>query len=311
MQQTRLLSMACYVGEAQDQKAANLAMVLACLERAAAYRPDFVCFPEIVLHQRMKFPDAIAAAEPVPGPATEAVAALARKINTHMILPLVERRGEDAYNAAVLIGRDGQIVGVYHKFHATAYEMADGIMPGRDVPVWQTDRGRVGVATCFDLKFPEVGLRLSRGRANVTFWPSMFPGGERLRSWAMDYGMFMVKCTGGSGEIVDPAGQRVASEGHPAPLGVSDAVVRITFAEVNTDRKTYHLDYNAEKLPDIMQKYGGGVRIVRTQPEGMFSIASHMTDVSVEDIEREFGLTDLRAYLDEAAEARLAKLRRE
>ena len=308
MRTARILSMACYVGEAPDQKAANLAMVRACLERAAAYAPDFVCFPEIVLQQRMSVPQAIDTAEPVPGPATEAVADAARALRAHVVFPMVERRGNRAYNAAVLLGPDGDVAGVYHKYHATAYEMADGISPGCDVPVWSTDKGRVGAAICFDLKFPEVGLRLSRGRANVTFWPSMFPGGLRLRSWAMDYGMYMVKCTAGSAEVHDPAGERVASDGQPLDLGVSDARLRITFAVVNTDRKSYHLDYNAQKLPGIMGRYGGGVEVVLCRPEGFLTLASRMDDVTVEDIEREFEMEDLRDYLDGAAAVREQKL---
>jgi len=307
MLKTRILSMACSAGEAPDQKAANLNMVLACLDRAAAYRPDFVCFPEIVLHQRLGFPEAIASAEPVPGPAVRAVSEKARRLNSHVIFPMVETRNGVSFNAAVFVGRKGEIAGVYHKFHATAYEMADGIMPGDEVPVWETDRGRVGAAICFDLKFPEVGLRLSRARAKVAFWPSMFPGGERLRAWAMDYGMYMVKCTAGAGAILDPAGQYVASEGQHEKLG-SGATLRITFSEINTDRTTYHIDYNAERLPEIMARYGEGVEVFRMQPEGTFSLASRMEDTSVEDIEREFDLEDLRAYLDRSAEARNRRL---
>jgi predicted amidohydrolase len=286
---SRVLSMACYAAEAQDQKAANLAMVLECLDLAVPYRPDFVCFPEIVLQQRMKFPQAIEAAEPVSGPAAQAVAGRARAMGCHVLLPMVEGSGGEAYNAVVLIGRSGEVVGVYHKFHATDYEMADGIMPGDDVPVWPTDRGRVGVAVCFDLKFPEVGLRLSRGRANVCFWPSMFPGGSRLRAWAMDYGMYMVKCTGGAAEVIDPAGERAAVEGPVFPLRQSGATLRVAW-------------------PEIMARYAGGVEVTRNQPEGTFTLASRMEDRTVEDIEREFDLIDLRAYLDRAADARRARL---
>ena len=142
----------------------------------------------------------------------------------------------------------------------------------------------MGCAICFDLKFPEVGLALSRHKANAVFWPSMFPGGRGLISWAMDYGFYMVKCTSDGGAIVDPSGAMVAAEGPPNPIEDMEAVLRWTFAEVNTDRKSYHLDFNQEKLPGIIKKYGGGVHVCLNRPEGTFCLASNLPERTVEQI---------------------------
>lgn len=312
MRLARLLAACCYVttdlsGAARLER--NRALILECLDRAAAYRPDFVVLPEIAVHFGVApTKEAMPFAETLPGPTFEAVAQKARTLRSHVWLPLFERKDDLMHNSVALIGRDGGLMGVYRKYHATGYEIEDGVHPGSEVPVWATDCGRVGCAVCFDLKFPEVGLALSRGKANIVFWPSMFPGGHRLVAWAMDYGFYIVKCIAGSGAIVDPIGATVATDGPAIPLKHLDAVVRFTFAEVNTDRKAYHLDFNRDKLPAIVEKYGAGVQVAFCLPEGTFTLASFMADRTVEDIEREFALEDLRDYLDRAAAIRSRRL---
>ncbi|MFH0965555.1 MAG: carbon-nitrogen hydrolase family protein [Planctomycetota bacterium] len=312
MRKTRLLAASCYIkGDitGAQRLEANRRMILECLERAKDFRPDFVVFPEIALHAGVgTWKEALRWSEPAPGPSTQIVGQKARELASYVWLPMFERRGDKVHNSVVLLGRKGEVLGAYRKFHATGYEIEDGIQPGEEVPVWETDRGRMGCAVCFDLKFPEVGLRLSRGRAQVVFWPSMFRGGRRLVAWAMDYGFYLVKCLAGEGEIVDPCGNFIARGGTSIKLEDPKACLTWTFAEVNTDRKSYHLDFNQEKLPAILAKYGAGVDILRNEDEGTFSLASNLDGKTVEEIEKEFGLEDLRGYLDRAARIRESRL---
>ena len=305
MKTARILSASCGVHgdkfpDPADRINANRAMILECMERAAAYQPDFVCFPEIALHQGVPTSRALPMAETLPGPTSDAVSAKARALKTHVIFCLIEREGDCCFNTAALIGRDGGLIGRYRKYNATGYEMKDGIRPGSDVPVWQTDAGRVGCAICFDLKFPQVGLALSRGRAQIVFWPSMFYGGRRLAAWAMDYGFHLVRCHASGSMIVDPTGAAIAGEGTPLELQSVAGTVRWTHTTMNADHRTYHIDFHREKIRAIEEEYGGAVTVQWNQPEGTFNLASNLADVTVDDIERRFELQDLRAYLDEA-----------
>ena len=306
MKRVRLLAASCCAGFPEtaslgERVLLNRRMILECLNMASSYEPDFVCFPELVLQQQIgSISDMLPFAERIPGKTAHLVAAKARTLRSHVIFCTVERDGDRLYNTAVLAGRDGSIIGNYRKYHATAYEMRDGIDPGEEIPVWKSDCGPVGCAISFDLKFPEVGLALSRGGARVVFSPTTFLGGQRMISWAMDYGFYMVRCQATSGLIVDPTGAVVATEGPPLEVGGLDARVKWTFAEVNIDRKTYHLDFSLDKAKAIAKKYGAGVDIRYMYPEGIFSLASNMPKVTVLDIEKRFGLQDLRSYLDEA-----------
>ena len=312
MRKTRLLAACCYVkdesgGEERVEK--NRRMILECLDRAKAFRPDFVVFSEIALQLgAAPTTEAMQHAEPIPGLSTEIVGAKAKELGSYVWLPMFEKRGGKMYNSVALIDRGGEVAGVYRKFHATGYEIEDGVQPGEEVPVWETDRGRAGCAVCFDLKFPEVGLRLSRGKAQVVFWPSMFKGGRRLVAWAMDYGFYMVTCEASGGQIVDPCGNVIARSGPEIELTQAPATLTWVYAEVNTDRKTYHLDVNQERLPAVIGKYGAGVDVQVCEPEGTFSLTSNLDEKSVEDIEREFQLEDLRDYLDRAAGIRQSRL---
>ena len=63
-------------------------------------------------------------------------------------------------NSSVLIGRDGEIVGIYNKNHVVIEETTQGgILCGREAPVFECDFGRVAFAICFDLNFDELRLK--------------------------------------------------------------------------------------------------------------------------------------------------------
>jgi len=312
MKKVRILSACCYNAEktaGQRHLAGNRRLILDCLDRARNFHPDVVVFPEICLHQGIgPTPAAIRFAEPIPGPTTAMVAQKARELNSYVLLPLYEKSARLVYNSAVLIDRRGKIVGIYRKFQPTGYEMQDGIQPGSTVPVWDADCGRIGCAICFDLKFPEVGLRLARQKAQLVLWPTMFAGGRRLSAWAVEYGFIMVRSWTAGGLVVDSAGMTLAEEGPVVATRKPAGQVRWTFAEVNTDCKTYHLDFNREKLPALVAKYGDGVTVRLCQPEGVFTLISNRDDVTVDEMEAEFELEDLSDYLEGARRLKRAKL---
>ena len=304
---TRLLSVAFpkrgygTVDETRDQ-------MITHLERAGAYKPDFVCFTEIARELGLPDEDEGMRGEPIPGPTTDAIGELAKKYNTHVVIGMRELVGQQTYNAAVLVGRDGEVVGAYHKIQPTVTEMQGGVIPGTEAPTWQTDCGPVGACICFDLKFPEVAMMLASAGARIVFFPSMFHGGMRHGAWARDYGVFLVVSQAHESVIVDMCGRRLAWQGYHEPLVESGALAPFAFADVNTDTKAYHLDFNAGKMGAIEEKYGSGVRFSIFRPEATFVMESLMDDVHVEEIEVEFGLEDLWTYYNRSRKMREERL---
>src|SRR5437763_720636 len=78
---------------------------LKLVEQAGEIGADIVCLPEFSAAPVI---DSKFVAEPVPGPATDAFAALAAKYKMYIIVPLLEKTdGEKHYNTAVLLDRSG------------------------------------------------------------------------------------------------------------------------------------------------------------------------------------------------------------
>jgi len=209
MKRTRLLSISFPAGGYGGVET-NREKMVEYLEKAGAYRPDFVCFTEVARELGTPRDSEAWAGEPIPGTTTEALGSVARKYGTHVIVGMQERSGNQTFNAAVLIGRDGAVMGVYHKVQPTLGEMENGTVPGTEAPTWETDCGRVGMCICFDLKFPEVGMMLARAGARIVFFSSMFHGGMRHGAWARDYGVFLVVSQSKESVIVDMCGRRLA-----------------------------------------------------------------------------------------------------
>jgi predicted amidohydrolase len=278
------------------------AMALERIEEAALDRPDIVCLPETFTGLGCGHDDWFAAAEPVPGPTTDAVAAVARRHAMWVICPILERRGEQAFNAAVLLDRRGEIAGIYYKIHPTVSELRLGVTPGAEATVFDTDFGRIGCAICFDLNFREVIEGLAAGGAEIVFFPSMYRGGLQLPIWAHDFSVHLVSATPGEGSaIVDPLGR---------VLMQSSLYQKMLSCVLNLDRCVLHIDENNRHWPAIKAKYGAGVEIDVATPEAVFALISHLPDRTVTDLIQEFGLETRADYFRRSNREREDALRR-
>ena len=137
---------------------------------AARQRADLVVLPETLTFYGLgkSFFDV---AEPAPGPSTDYFGELAKKHNLYIVAGLVERDRHLIYNSAVMLGPDGKIAGKYRKVALPRGEIAGGITPGNEYPVFDTRFGKVGMMVCYDGFFPEVARRLSDNGAEVIAWP--------------------------------------------------------------------------------------------------------------------------------------------
>ena len=97
----------------------------------------------------------IEVAEPVPRRDHRFLGSPARRLH-ECIVAGIEKGPEPDYNTAVLIGRDGPLVGQYRKTSLPYEEIEGGVTPGADMPVFDIDFGRVGLMICWDSRYPEV-----------------------------------------------------------------------------------------------------------------------------------------------------------
>jgi formamidase len=121
-----------------------------------------------------------AGAEPIPGPLTERLCAVARKTGI-WLLPgsMYEQDGDKLYNTAIVISPRGEIVAKYRKmFPWLPYE--SGTAEGDQFCVFDIpDVGRFGLCICYDMWFPEVTRTLAWMGAEVILQPTLTPTSDR------------------------------------------------------------------------------------------------------------------------------------
>ncbi len=167
-----------------SDKAANLAEASRRIEEAAAAGAQLVALPE-VFAWRGPHQDERAEAETVPGPITEEMGAVARHLGIYLVAgSILERTENDArpFNTAALLGPDGRLLGAYRKIHLFDVDMpgrvtireSDLRAPGSQPLCVTTELGRIGLAICYDLRFPELFRALADQGAEVVVMPSAF-----------------------------------------------------------------------------------------------------------------------------------------
>ncbi len=272
----------------------NRAAIGELIAQAAAERPDIICLPETFLEQNVVYSQLSQVAESVPGPTTDRVAALAREHGCYIICPLTVVRGERYTNDAVLIDRQGQIVGSYAKMHpvvegASFTSLEKGMTPGSDAAVFETDFGRIGMQICFDINWPASWAELKRRGAEIVFWSSAYDGGKHLNAHAWDQHCFVVSAVKSErARIIDIMGETLAITGR------HDRVIAHT---LNLDVALFHTDFNATQIPLIRAAYGPDVHMQVYHEEAMFTLQSNRADLAVADIIKAYGLDPLEDYL--------------
>jgi predicted amidohydrolase len=139
------------------ESAANLARCLERLRIAAEAGAGLVVFPEAALsgYVYRSLEEAIPVAEPIPGPSTNAMVDACREFGVHAVVGLIEKDGDDYYNASALLGPAG-LIGKYRKLHLPYLGIDRFLRPGNLPPaVYDTPLGRIGLSICYDLDFPE------------------------------------------------------------------------------------------------------------------------------------------------------------
>lgn len=146
---------------------------------ASGQNADLIVFPE--LFTTGYNPDIIKdkyyeLSENLEGPSVKVLCEAARKNNINVVAPLIlEKQMKGViYNSAVVIGRDGEIIGTYSKTHLWAGERFY-FKPGEDYPVFNMDFGKLGVMICYDGGFPEVSRILALRGSELILCPSAFP----------------------------------------------------------------------------------------------------------------------------------------
>ena len=212
----------------------NLSLVRDAVARAAAEGASVAVFPEATM---ACFGTSLGPlAEPVDGPWATAVASIAAEYDVLVVAGMFTPSADGrVYNTLLATGR-GQHLG-YDKIHlydAFGFAESTTVAPGSDLALVSVDDVTFGLATCYDVRFPELFTRLAdRGATAMLMGASWGAGPGKREQWellvrarALDSTSWVVAC----GQA-DPAAS--GAEVHPkAPTGIGFSTVASPSGEV-------------------------------------------------------------------------------
>lgn len=277
--------------EAEDAKE-MVQKVLDIMKEIIPYRPDIICLPEIFAYAHTRSPYKLKdVAEKLPGSIVAPFMNFAKANKCYVICPTYTLHNGDAYISAVLLDRQGNIAGEYHKMRPAISELEMGVKPGKyDPPVFQTDFGIIGIQICFDIKYEEGWNTLKDKGAQIIFWPSAYAAGQEISSRAWRHQVYIVSSTQkDTSKICDITGEAIAKTGRWQRNWIT--------AAVNLE-KAFILTWPAVSLfPAIQKKYGSRLRLTTFSEEEWTIIESLDTSLKVADILKEYKLETMHTVL--------------
>lgn len=170
-----LVQMSCS-GDAKS----NMDKAIAGIKDAAAKGANIICLQE--LFTSLYFCDVedyenFKLAEPIPGPSTDTLSAVAKEAGVVVIASLFEKRAQGLYhNTTAVLDADGTYLGKYRKMHIPddpAYFEKFYFTPGDlGYKVFKTKFGTIGVLICWDQWYPEAARLTALMGAEILFYPT-------------------------------------------------------------------------------------------------------------------------------------------
>ncbi|KAK6914704.1 Carbon-nitrogen hydrolase [Dillenia turbinata] len=177
------------------------------------------------------------------------------------------------YNTCCVFGSDGKLKAKYRKIHLfdidipgdISFKESDTFTAGHEPTILETDLGRIGIAICHDLCFPELAMLYAAKGAHLLCYPGAFnvSTGELLwellqRGRALDNQLYVATCSPsrdsngsytiwGHSTLVGPAGEIIATSGHDE----TTVIAEIDYSLMQLQRKALPLE--KQRRDDIYQ----------------------------------------------------------
>ncbi len=177
--QFSLIQMNIELGNKKKNIKKTQKLVQKSFDQANPKIPHIVCLPELFTtgYDLENISDN---AESIPGgETTKILQNLCMKYSIDVIASYIEKSNFNYYNTAVIIDKEGNLLGKYRKIHLFPLDPLDEttkLTPG-NIPstTFRLDGVNIGVLICFDLRFPEISRRLAVNGAEVLIYLAEFP----------------------------------------------------------------------------------------------------------------------------------------
>lgn len=215
-------------GESVESRRVRVASLVR--EQAGA---DLVVLPELWTTGAFAYEEFGSEAEPLEGPTYEAMAKAASDAGVWLHAGSIPERDPDGplYNTSLVFSPSGDLVAAYRKIHRFGFDKGEAVLmgAGEELVTARLPETTLGVATCYDLRFPELFRGLVDAGAETLVIPAGWP--ERRRAhWtllaqarAVENQAFVLACgtagthagvpQAGHSIVVDPWGEVLAQAG--------------------------------------------------------------------------------------------------
>ncbi|XP_038219957.1 nitrilase and fragile histidine triad fusion protein NitFhit isoform X2 [Zerene cesonia] len=298
-------------------KSKNLEVVTQLIHDAAKDNAQMIFFPEACDFICDNKKDTLASAEPIlTGNTVKQYRDLAIEHNVWLSMGGVHEQDETnpnkMFNTHIIINSKGEIVQTYRKLHLFDVEIpeknvrlkeSDFCNPGRHIvtPV-DSPVGKIGLAICYDMRFPELSTTLSVFNADILTYPSAFTHATGVAHWhvllrarAIENQCYVIAAaqTGqhnskrrsyGHALCVSPWGEVLADCGDSAP--------RYALAEIDTVREVRrNMPVFQHRRPDVYSLYALSLRKDRLpeHTENFAPVENRTADAAVDEPANVFG----------------------
>mmetsp|Transcript_12252 Transcript_12252/g.10555 ORF Transcript_12252/g.10555 Transcript_12252/m.10555 type:complete len:133 (+) Transcript_12252:159-557(+) len=107
----------------------------------------------------------------------------AKKNNIYLVGGTIpEKEGDFIYNTSLVFDRTGQVIGKHRKVHLfdidipgkITFKESEYLKPGNQITIVDTEYGKIGIAICYDMRFPELALLMSKKGAKMLVYSGCF-----------------------------------------------------------------------------------------------------------------------------------------
>ncbi|GAA2083959.1 carbon-nitrogen family hydrolase [Kitasatospora saccharophila] len=216
---------------------------------------DLVVLPELWPVGGFAYDAWASGAEPLDGPTAEAMSAAAKAAGCWLHAGSIVERDPDGpiYNTSLLFAPDGELVRTYRKIHRFGFDRGEAVAMGAGQEIVTVDAGFavLGLATCYDLRFPELFRALLDGGAELLVVPAAWPA-RRAEHWnllararAVEEQALVLACnTAGTHGGVEQAGGSIAVD----PWG------RV-LAEAGPDEQVLTVDFDPAEVAECRAEF--------------------------------------------------------
>lgn len=244
----------------KEDKGENLKKLEKLCSEKETRNSDLILLPEMLNcpYETDRFPDY---AEEIPGGTTELLSELAASCGSYVVGGSIPEKADGkVYNTSTVFNPEGEMIGKHRKIHLfqvdypgrIQFDEAKYLDRGDEKTVIETDLGTLGVAICYDLRFPELFRSMVDAGAEFILIPAAFntttgPAHWKpvLRSRAIDNQVFVAAAS--------PARNRSSSYKAYGHSLVADPWGEV-LVEAGEGEETLYVDIDMAKVEEIRKR---------------------------------------------------------